>query len=77
MTIPPEPPKPRKGQYAHEVPLTLALDNPMPRELKEQIANWIEPQTENTYTDHGEAMTCIGIAYPLIRAWLAEHPDAR
>jgi hypothetical protein len=59
-----------------ETVLTLALDNPLPRELRDQIDNWIEPQTMNTYTDHGEAMTCVEIAYPLIRAWLAEHPEA-
>ena len=59
-----------------ETVITLALDHPMPRGLRDQIASWIEPHTVNTYTDHSDAMMCVGIAYPLIRAYLAEHPDA-
>ena len=54
----------------------LVETNPMPDELGEQIANWIEPQAMNTYTDHADAMDCIKVAFPLIRAWLAEHPEA-
>jgi hypothetical protein len=54
----------------------LAEANPMPDELKRQVGNWIEPQTMNTETDHADAMDCVEIAYPLIRAYLAEHPEA-
>jgi hypothetical protein len=53
----------------------LAEANPMPDALKKQIGNWIEPQTMSTYMDHGDAMDCVEIAFPLIRAWLAEHPE--
>lgn len=50
----------------------LALDNPVPRELDEQIANWIEPETLNCDADHGDVMTCIHVAYPLIKAYMEE-----
>jgi hypothetical protein len=50
----------------------LAHKNPMPSDLREQIGNWIEPQTMNTETDHRDAMACIAIAYPLIKAYIAE-----
>jgi hypothetical protein len=53
----------------------LAEDNPLPPKLRKQIANWIEPEAMNTYTDHADAMSCIEIAFPLIVAWLAEHPQ--
>ena len=53
----------------------LALDNPMPRDLRDQIGNWIDPETVNCEADHGDVLDCIDIAYPLIRAYLAEHPD--
>lgn len=59
-----------------ETTVDLAHDNPMPRGLREQIANWIEPQTMNYEIDHAAVMDCIRIAYPLIRAYLAEHPEA-
>lgn len=50
----------------------LSLDNPMPPELSNQIANWIEPETLNCASDHGDVMGCIHIAYPLIKAYLEE-----
>lgn len=59
-----------------ETVITLALEHPMPRAPRDQIANWIEPETINCELKHRDVMTCIGIAYPLIRAYLAEHPDA-
>jgi hypothetical protein len=52
-----------------ELAVRLALDNPMPRELDEQIANWIEPETLNCGLKHRDVMTCIHIAYPLIKAF--------
>lgn len=55
-----------------EQALTLASDNPIPADLRKQIAHWIEPHTVNTYTDHREAMACVEIAYPLIRAYIAD-----
>lgn len=54
----------------------FALDNPMPEVLRDQIGEWIEPETMNCEADHGDVMGCIDIAYPLIRAYLAEHPEA-
>jgi hypothetical protein len=63
-------------EAALEIVQKLASDNPMPRELKRQIDNWIEPQTVDTQTDHGDVMDCIEIAFPLIRDWLAEHTAA-
>jgi len=59
-----------------ETILQFALDNPMPRELSDQIGNWVEPETMDCELKHRDVMTCIGIAFPLIRAWLAEHPEA-
>jgi hypothetical protein len=50
----------------------LAADNPIPAELRKQIGNWIEPQTMNTETKHRDAMACVDIAYPLIRAYIGE-----
>lgn len=50
----------------------FARDNPMPRELRMQIVQWIEPQTMRTETDHGDVMDAIAVAYPLIRDWHAE-----
>lgn len=54
----------------------IAEANPIPRALKQQIGNWIEPDTMNTETEHSAAMSAIAIAFPLIRAYLAEHPEA-
>ena len=44
----------------------------MAKELRDQIAAWIEPHTMNTYLEHDDAMTCVKIAYPLIAAYIAE-----
>lgn len=57
--------------------LQRAMDNPMPGDLHATIADEIEPQTMNTYTDHGEVMTCIEIAFPLIRDYLFGEAQAR
>lgn len=56
---------------AYERAMQRYLDNPLPRELRQQIAAGIEPITINRGFDHGEAMDLIGIAYPLIRDYLA------
>lgn len=53
----------------------LAEDNPIPPDLKEQIGNWIKPQTMHTETDHADVMDAIAIAYPLIRDWFGERPE--
>jgi len=52
--------------------LRHALDNPMPDELRQAVAEQIEPYTINAYLDHGDVMDCIKIAYPLIRDYLAQ-----
>ncbi len=49
----------------------LAEDNPIPPVLRKQIENWIEFATEDSGTDHADAMSAIEIAYPLIRDYLA------
>lgn len=51
----------------------LALDNPMPAPLTQQIANWIEPHTMHVEADHADVMDAIKIAFPLIRDYLTEH----
>lgn len=53
-----------------EAALQRALDNPMDDGLRRGIATEIEPHTMNMGIDHGEVMTAIDIAYPLIRDWL-------
>jgi hypothetical protein len=52
-----------------------ALDNPIPKELREAIADQIEPYTINAYLKHDEVMTCIKIAFPLIRDYLARQAE--
>ena len=47
------------------------LDDPMPQELKDHIADVIEPSTMSMIIDHGDVMTCIEIAYLEIRDYLA------
>ncbi len=49
----------------------LAADNPMPRELRDRIADWIEPHTLNCDIKHRDVMDAIDLAFPLIRDWLA------
>jgi hypothetical protein len=56
-----------------EQTVQLGLDNPMPKELRQQIEDWIEPQTINMGIKHGDVMDCVRIAFPLIRDYLAEH----
>lgn len=56
--------------------LRRSLDEPMPRELRDQLADLIEPHTLNMYLKHGDVMTCINVAFPVIRDWLREHPEA-
>lgn len=64
------------GPFGLEAANAMVDENdPMPLELRDQIANWIEPHTMNTYTEHADAMGCVRIAFPLIRAYLAAHPE--
>lgn len=58
---------------SREASLTRAPDEPMPAGLRDAIADLIEPHTINMYLKHGDVMTCIRVAYPVIRDWLAEH----
>jgi hypothetical protein len=53
-----------------EASLQRALDEPMPRELKDLIADLIEPHTINMSIKHRDVMTCIRVAFPVIRDWL-------
>ncbi len=53
----------------------LAEANPLPPGLREQISAWIEPVAMNWGMKHESAMDCIEVAFPLIVAWIAEHPD--
>ncbi|MFD3594385.1 hypothetical protein ACFWU5_16800 [Nocardia sp. NPDC058640] len=59
-------------EAALEASLQRALDEPMPTELKKTIAALIEPHTMDMYLKHGDVMTCIRVAFPVIRDWLAE-----
>jgi hypothetical protein len=52
-----------------EVAMQRMLDNPMPRELEQAVADEIEPHTLNASLKHREVMIAIAIAYPLIRDW--------
>lgn len=53
-----------------------AEETPMPRELEEQVADWIVPHTMNSQLKHGEVVIAIEYAYPLIRDYLRAHPEA-
>ena len=53
-----------------EESLQRALAEPMPRELRDQVAGLIEPHTVNAGIDHDEVMTCIEVAFPVIRDYL-------
>jgi hypothetical protein len=46
--------------------LQRALDTPIPSELKQRLADEIEPHTMNAGIKHGEVMIAVQIAYPLI-----------
>lgn len=50
-----------------------SLANPMPRDLREKIADHIEAHTIDMYLKHRDVMACIEYAYPLITRWLQEH----
>lgn len=54
-----------------EARLQRALDDPMPPDLVRLVADYIEPQTINAGIKHGEVMTCIRVAYPVIRDYLS------
>jgi hypothetical protein len=52
--------------------LQRSLDEPMPDPLRGQLEDLIEPHTINMYLDHGDVMTCIDVAFPVIRDYLRE-----
>lgn len=54
--------------------LRWALDEPMPRDLREQVEDLIEPHTINMYLKHRDVMDCIKVAFPVIRDYLRAHP---
>lgn len=56
--------------------LQRAMDEPMPRELRDQIADLIEPHTLNMYLKHRDVMDCIDVAFPVIRDYQREHPES-
>lgn len=58
-------------EQALETALQRALDEPMPRDLREQIADLIEPHTINSSIKHGDVMEAIDIAFPVIRDYLS------
>lgn len=61
---------------SQEQSLERALREPMPRELQHQVADLIEPHTINMYLKHRDVMECIDVAFPVIRDYLREHPEA-
>jgi len=66
----------REESDRREASLRRALDEPMPRELRDRLADLIEPHTMNMYLKHGDVMTCIAVAFPVIRDYLADHAQA-
>lgn len=46
----------------------------MPPGLKDEVADVIEPHTMNMEIKHGDVMTCIAVAFPVIRDWFRDHP---
>lgn len=70
MTYPMSPGENPEDPEIIEMVVQFSLNHPMPPELAEQIANWIEPETLNCGLKHRDAMTCVHIAYPLIKAYL-------
>lgn len=66
---------PEQEEEAREASLLRAMAEPMPADLKTQVENLIEPHTINMGADHGDAMTCIRVAWPVIRDWLRDHPE--
>lgn len=59
----------------HDVTLIRAMAEPMPPVLRMALAHLIEPHTMNMYLDHGDTMTCIEVAWPVIRDYLGNHPE--
>lgn len=57
---------------AYERAVQRSLDDPIPSELRRQIADYIEPVTINRHLKHGDMMDLIGIVYPLIRDFLSQ-----
>lgn len=49
---------------------------PIPVDLSREVSAVIESHTMNVELDHGETMTAIEIAYPVIVDWLRAHPEA-
>jgi hypothetical protein len=56
--------------------LQRANDEPMPRELRDQVADLIEPHALNMHLKHRDVMMCIGVAFPVIRDYLAQEARA-
>jgi hypothetical protein len=52
----------------------LAMNNPLPEGLREQIGNWIEPVAMRCEVEHEAVMDCIEVAFPLIVAWMEARP---
>jgi hypothetical protein len=61
-------------EAAREASLQRALDEPMPPVLRGQVEDLIEPHTMNMELKYGDVMTCIRVAWPVIRDWLRDHP---
>lgn len=59
---------------SREASMGRALAEPIPPELRGQVEDLIEPHTINMYLKHRDVMTCIDVAWPVIRDWLREHP---
>lgn len=58
-----------------EADIQRTFDEPMPTELDERIQDLIEPHTINARIKHVDVMSCIKVAFPVIRDWLRDHPD--
>lgn len=52
------------------------LDNPIPTDIREHIADYIEPNTMSLRIDHSDVMDCVDMAWPEIVDYLRAHPEA-
>lgn len=53
----------------------LASNYPLPEDLEEAVKDQIEPVTVNLSLKHVDAMEAIETAYPVVLAYLREHPE--
>lgn len=60
-------------EAAREASEKRAEEESIPPELRTKLADLIEPHTMNLELEHAGVMTCLDVAYPVIREWLRGH----